>query len=708
MTIHTCQKCGKKFRLKGDYTRHVNRKISCDKKTLDEKIKETVKKVVKEEVNNICNGEYPEGKHHPTECYSLDPEWDLKQMDKSQVSYGSSSKKNGHLYEEISASNIRLALRTGVLDFLMDGEITITVVDKKKVESFEDKKTTSKSDLIIDIYGKRLGVSVKCTNGKNQLHLTSIGMFSKFMSYIQKPLSQLCHTAMEKYLGVIEPTKEELKTFNDSRHKRNIGQKRYLAHELKPEEQKAILDYLKEYQFEILDMACRTGFCKDAVHYAECMLVSAGKFNETGETDSHLIKISEYINSLRIGDPYFTETGNIMLSNNVSFQRKGSGNPTCIQINKLKKNSDYDIQTIFIDMPKKYKGLSLFACAGIAEHNLHDTDVDIVLANELLPERCKLYQQEYPDSEMVCGDINKKLSIIVKKAKVKNVDFIIATPPCQSFSTAGSNTKGDKRSPLFIPLIKIIKKIKPLYVMIENVPSFMKSRYDEKNKMTVAEKFEKELGEEYHISTKILNASDYGVPQTRKRSITLLTNKKCVEWKHPVPEEKTVTVRDAIGHLPSLESGERSDVHTWHVAKKHNEKHILWMKNTPTGKSAFENKVHFPKKNGRKIKGFKNTYKRMQWDVPAPTITMASGCISSQENVHPGNLKPDGTYDNARALTVYEIMLLTNLRDDWLNGIKNEKILRDVIGEAIPPLMALKIIQTIPKKNKCISIKGKI
>ena len=100
MTIHTCKKCGKHWKLKGDYTRHINRKISCDNKTIEEKIKNIVKDEVKNELAKlnikdntinammkctICDGEFPEGKHHPY-CYSLDPDWDLKQM-KPQIDY---------------------------------------------------------------------------------------------------------------------------------------------------------------------------------------------------------------------------------------------------------------------------------------------------------------------------------------------------------------------------------------------------------------------------------------------------------------------------------------------------------------------------------------------------------------------------------------------------------------------------------------------
>ena len=65
-------------------------------------------------------------------------------------------------------------------------------------------------------------------------------------------------------------------------------------------------------------------------------------------------------------------------------------------------------------------------------------------------------------------------------------------------------------------------------------------------------------------------------------------------WPSPKTEQQ-ITLRDAIGHLPSLESGEASTI-KWHSAKEHAERDILAMKNTPTGKGAMANKVFYPKK----------------------------------------------------------------------------------------------------------------
>ena len=57
----------------------------------------------------------------------------------------------------------------------------------------------------------------------------------------------------------------------------------------------------------------------------------------------------------------------------------------------------------------------------------------------------------------------------------------------------------------------------------------------------------------------------------------------------------------------------------------------LWQ--THTDKTAFENEIYFPQKDGRKIKGYTTTYKRMEWDKPVPNINMANGSISSQNNI---------------------------------------------------------------------------
>ena len=124
------------------------------------------------------------------------------------------------------------------------------------------------------------------------------------------------------------------------------------------------------------------------------------------------------------------------------------------------------------------------------------------------------------------------------------------------------------------------------------------------------------------------------------------------------------------------------------------------MKHTPTGCSAFDNKVFFPvKQNGEKIKGYNSSYRRILWDEPAPTITIRNDAISSQRNVHPGRLLPDGTYSDARVLTPLELMLLDSLPQDWnIPDDTSELLIRQCIGESIPPLLMKKIFEELEMK----------
>lgn len=254
----------------------------------------------------------------------------------------------------------------------------------------------------------------------------------------------------------------------------------------------------------------------------------------------------------------------------------------------------------------------------------------------------------------------------------------------------------DPRNFLINYVFDAIGLLRPKYVLIENVPTLLKIELPYNGGLySVIDILEMKFGDEYIIDGKVLNAADYGVPQTRLRTIIKM-NKKGTVWEWPPINTKHVTVREAIGNLPSLESGEKSDI-KWHFARKHDPRHVLSMKRTKTGTSAFGNKEFYPKKkDGTRAKGYQSSYRRIEWDEPAPTITTRNDAISSQRNVHPGRLLKDGTYSDARVLTPLELFILTSLPKDW--GIPDdtpEILIRQVIGESIPPLMIKAIVRGI-------------
>ena len=362
------------------------------------------------------------------------------------------------------------------------------------------------------------------------------------------------------------------------------------------------------------------------------------------------------------------------------------------------------------------KGLSLFANVGIGETYFKETEIDVVVSNELLESRADFYRSLYPSTTMIQGDINDSniYGQILELSKDKGVDFIIATPPCQGMSQANAKraSKDDPRNSLIKKVVSLILEINPKYVLIENVRGMANEKtfiQDEQgNSVNIMPYIKTKLGSKYSIEYKVVDAADFNTPHHRKRLITLISRKDMPRWTHPEPKDNRISVRQAIGHLPSIESGLESNI-KWHSMKYkiHNKNHIEWIRNTPTGKSAFDNKVHYPKtidkKTGqlRKIKGFKTTYKRIKWDEPAPTVTMANGSINSQNNCHPGVKRPDGLWSDARVLTVKELLAIVGLPDHWVDHLehnkKNENFLRHVIGECFPPKMALAFVKNIPK-----------
>ena len=355
----------------------------------------------------------------------------------------------------------------------------------------------------------------------------------------------------------------------------------------------------------------------------------------------------------------------------------------------------------------RLKGVSLFSSAGIGETYLKDVGIDIVVANELIKRRANLYQSVYPDSKMICGDITKEnvFDNIIESSPTK-VDFLLASPPCQGMSVAGKNRnqtamEQDERNYLITYVVRFIKIKEPTYIMIENVPTLLKLKLNYKSKiLTVLEILKEEFGSQYDIDADILDSSDYGVPQTRLRAIIKM-HKYGTEWNWPKKGSHKVTVEEAIGDLPSLEAGETSNI-KWHFARNHSKENILWMKHTPTGQTAFSNEVYYPQKSdGTRIKGYESSYRRMNWDRPAPTITIRNDCIASQRNVHPGRLLKDGTYSDARVLTPLELMLLDSLPKDWsIPDDTPEILIRQCIGESIPPIMVKKIVGEIMSDNK--------
>ncbi len=373
----------------------------------------------------------------------------------------------------------------------------------------------------------------------------------------------------------------------------------------------------------------------------------------------------------------------------------------------------------------RIKALSLFANVGIAETYFNELGVDVVVANELVETRGEFYKHLYPDVNMIIGDItdDQVFDSVIQNAIQEKVEFIIATPPCQGMSCAGRKDPKDPRNFLIYYAVEAIKKIKPRFVLIENVPMQQHTQILYKDEyIFIPDYVERELGCEYRINQdRIVNTMDYGIPQSRQRYIYLMSrNDENVEWEFPAKEPHIITTQEAIGDLPSLDPCIREEsekwrfpeyeekkkdglkVSKWHYPPVHSWRQVEWMVHTPSGTSAFKNEKYYPMTKGRRVKGAPRTYMRMFWEKPATTIMQNSGVISAFSTVHPGRCIVDSDndeeriYSDARALTIYELLILSSLPLDWnIPEWADDILIRKVIGEGIPPLLIKKVVEAL-------------
>ena len=376
------------------------------------------------------------------------------------------------------------------------------------------------------------------------------------------------------------------------------------------------------------------------------------------------------------------------------------------------------------------KILSLFANIGVAEAYLTELGLEVSIANEIVKRRADLYKKIYPNVDMICGDITNESTYksILEKSRKNIIDVVIATPPCQGMSRAAGVPKDDdERNNLILPVLDIITDLEPKYVFIENVKRILDIEVLYKNKYyLVSDLIKIRFSKKYHIEINTIDTKYYSIPQTRIRAIILMSridSKKI--WKIPPKDNKIVTLREIIGEIPTLDpfiidvtEKERLEIFPhyyqrenqalnyskWHKPPHHIKRQVVAMTYTPSGRTAFENKKHFPKKaSGQKVKGYLSTYRRLNWDAPASTVTMDNRKISSQNNVHPGRLigtdfTGETMYSDARALTIYELMRVMTLPLDWpIPAVTPEAFLRSIIGEGIPPLFLKKVFENLLK-----------
>jgi DNA (cytosine-5)-methyltransferase 1 len=190
------------------------------------------------------------------------------------------------------------------------------------------------------------------------------------------------------------------------------------------------------------------------------------------------------------------------------------------------------------------KVVSFFAGAGGLDLGFQKAGFDVIWANEYDKEIWATYEKNHPHTTL-----DRRSIVDIPSSDVPDCDGIIGGPPCQSWSEAGA-ARGikDKRGQLFYDFIRILAEKQPKFFLAENVSGMLISKHNEALE-GIKELF-RNAGVGYELSFQMLNASDYNVPQDRKR-VFFIGIRKDLNFKFEFPTQtfKKITLDSIIPDL---------------------------------------------------------------------------------------------------------------------------------------------------------------
>ena len=189
---------------------------------------------------------------------------------------------------------------------------------------------------------------------------------------------------------------------------------------------------------------------------------------------------------------------------------------------------------------------------------MHAAGFETKVAIEFIQSCCDTYSANHPEVEVIHSDIRKVTAEQILPFIPKDgVDLVISGMPCETFSTAGNTSRSfyDDRQFLFREGIRIAEISNAKMILFENVPAITTKTVAKDSKVLIVDVLKKELeaaGYGNYIEI-VLSATDFGVPQRRKRYFILAT--RYPNWKLEAPKptcDREVTVEEALDGLPNV------------------------------------------------------------------------------------------------------------------------------------------------------------
>lgn len=369
-----------------------------------------------------------------------------------------------------------------------------------------------------------------------------------------------------------------------------------------------------------------------------------------------------------------------------------------------------------------FNSIDLFSGCGGMTLGFKWAGFNSVLASDI-DENCKkTFNRNFPETPFLCGNLSeidkKQFDNLISN---REVDVIIGGPPCQGFSLANKNrnkVSEDPRNKLFYEFVKTINWYNPKSFVMENVKGLLSMESGKVIKQ-IQNEFENAGKFGYEVRTKVLKASDYGVPQSRERVI-IIGIRKDLDLVPEFPRkkyEKEVTVEEAISDLPIINASEGTEKMTYeskpkndyqqfmrknsnkvynHIAMRHTQRLIDRFKAIKPGKNLLDvwethGAVQRGNPNKKSSIKFSQNNLRLIANKPAPTIA-----ASFQSNfIHPFLNRNFTAREGARLQSFPDDFIFEGMRTkmSWEKGLSQYQ----QIGNAVPPLMAFEIAATLKR-----------
>lgn len=410
---------------------------------------------------------------------------------------------------------------------------------------------------------------------------------------------------------------------------------------------------------------------------------------------------------------------------------------------------DGDYYMNIVDLFSGAGGLTFGFYYDLIEDSFVRSNNKFIFANEYDVNAANAFMLNYPDIPMErCSVVDlteDRIITLINNASLpsgEEIDLIIGGPPCQSFSTVGQRIY-DEKAQLFKEYLRILKILRPKMFLFENVKGILSMRetfykkdakgeiqyYTIKNKVTgresrkpIVESYGRKVmdiikndfsniqnGFGYNITDHVLNAVDFGVPEHRERVFIVgVRNDLDISFDWELPLSEKLTVEDAISDLPALFEGQscksytsapnnhyqklmrgNNKVITQHFCGTYGEKIRTVIKTIKQGQSKDDFNALVDagiiSEDYRLTSGYKNTYGRLVAGQPSTTITNNMCTPSGLRCIH---------YSQNRALSPREGARIQSF-PDWFKFKGSRTNVTKQIGNAVPPLLALKLAKKI-------------